>query len=1125
MSDLRNWLESIGLGQYADLFAQNDIDRDVLADLGERELENLGVSLGHRKKLLKALAQHDRSPSTRVDRAGELQRLAASATVRPERRHLTVMFCDLVGSTALSAQLDPEDLREILHAFQRCCSDSIREYGGHIARFLGDGVLAYFGFPQAREGDAEGAVNAGLKVVESVALIRSDQQLQVRIGIATGLVVAGDLVGEGSAAEFALVGDAPNLAARLQTLAEPNQILVAASTRRLLGRLFELADLGDYDIRGFDKPVRVWRVLGPGAVVSRFEARQMSNLSSLIGRSEELLLLEEKYREASRGHGQLVLLSGEPGIGKSRLVMALREKLAVDSYRFISLQCSSYHTKSALYPFVRYLERAAAITPDFEQSVKLDKLRAFVDQSPGQSVETVPLLAALLSIPTADRYPALALTPVQQKRRTFNALLALLENQTKQTSGLLIFEDVHWIDPTSWELLELIRDRVAHWRMLAILLIRPELNPPWPRRPHITNLAINRLEPVQVVSLIQSVAAEVVLPDQILNEIVVKSDGVPLFVEEMTKAVLEYKATREAQLLANFRSSITVPDTLHESLMARLDQVASMKTVAQIAAVLGREFSFELLRAVARLSDDDVHAAINQLLAAGLLYRIGLAGEQTFAFKHALVQDEAYASLLRDERREMHRRTADALCDEVNRTGGGAPEVVAHHFTQAGELRLAIDYWVKAGRQAGERFAFVEASSHLRTALDQLAQLPPSLQRDERELQLQFSLGNALFASKGIAAAETGQTFRRALELCHKFEGTPQTTMVLNGIVGFHVNRDEFEQARQIGEELLLRGNRERDITQQLIGHRALGMALFLIGELDAARGHHRDVLDLHEAGDHSSAATVFVPDIKASSQSFLSLASVLIGDISGGLAFGRGAVAEAESLKHPHSICYALDFLAGAYVLCREPEAASPIAERAIRLAGEHGFPVWSAGGHMLRGWAQVELGDTEAGLTEIRQSVDALERTGALTWVRFARYLLAQSLAKLGEREEALKLIDHTLAAIEGTSGRWYEAELSRLRGDLLLRGDGPKAAAEACYERAIAVAKRQGARLWELRATNSLAQLYCAQDRLAEAYSRLIPLYSGFGSEVACADLREAETLLLKIAPREPAGPHAV
>jgi len=1113
MSDISNWLESIGLGQYADLFAQNGVDLDVLPDLSEQELENLGVSLGHRKKLLKALAEDGRLGSAHARRASEVHLLAASATVRPERRHLTVLFCDLVGSTALSAQLDPEDLREILHVYQRCCTAAIRLYGGHIARFFGDGLLAYFGFPKTREGDAESAVNAALKIVESVTAIRTARQLQVRIGIATGLVVAGDLIGEGSAAEFALVGEAPNLAARLQGLAEPNQILLAAGTRRLLGRSFELADLGNHDIRGLDQPARVWLVLRPGAVVSRFEAHQTSSLSALIGRAPELALLKEKYDEASRCRGQLLLVSGEPGIGKSRLVVALREQLAADSYRLSSLQCSSYHTNSAWYPVMRYLERAAEITPDTEPSAKLDKLQAFVDQSPEQPAETVSLLAALLSIATGERYPPLALTPVQQKRRTLNALLALLENQTKQMPGILVFEDVHWIDPTSLELLTLIRDHVAQWRMLVILLLRPELNLAWPRLPHVTNIAINRLDPGQVVLMIRSVADGVPLPEAIINEIVAKSDGVPLFVEEITKAVLELKATRETKLLADFRSSLTVPDTLHESLMARLDQVAPMKIVAQIAAVIGREFSLELLQAVAHLSEEDIHRAIDRLLEAGLLFRGGHAGTQCFTFKHALVQDEAYASLLRDARRQLHRRTADALCADLGRTGSVAPEVVAHHFTQAGELRLAIDYWVQAARQAGERFALVEASTHLRTALDQLAELPPSLQRDERELQLRYSLGNALFAAKGHGATETGQTFQRALELCHKFDSSPQTTMVLNGIVGFHVNRDEFEQARQIGEELLLRGNREGDTTQRLIGHRALGMSLFLIGELDAAREQLRNLLELYEASGRGSAAAAFAPDMKATSQAFLSLASVLLGDVSGGLAFGLAAVVEAEQLRHPHSICYSLHFLAGAHALCRQPEAARPIAERAILLADEHGFPVWMAGGHMLRGWTRVELGEVEAGLAEIRQSVDALEATGALTWVRFARYLLAQSCAKAGQREDGLKLIDQTLAAIRGTSGRWYKAELSRLKGDLLIGSDGPCANAEACYETAIAVAKRQGARLWQLRATNALAEFWCARGRHAEAYARLAPLYASFGSEATCGDLREAETLLLQ------------
>jgi class 3 adenylate cyclase/tetratricopeptide (TPR) repeat protein len=1123
MPNIANWLENIGLSQYVDLFAQNDIDLDVLPDLTEEELEKLGVSLGHRKKLLRALAADDRFWSAHAKRASEAERLSASARVRPERRHLTVMFCDLVGSTALSAQLDPEDLREILHSFQRCCTESIRLYGGHIARFFGDGVLAYFGFPKAREGDAEGAVNAALKIVELVTAIRMARRLEVRIGIATGLVVAGDLIGRGSAAEFALVGEAPNLAARLQALAAPNQILLATGTRRLLGRSFELLDLGNQDIRGLNQPVRVWLVVGPNPVASRFDARQTSTLNALIGRGLELALLNDKYDQASCGRGQLLLVSGEPGIGKSRLIVSLREQLVAVPYRLISLQCSAYHTNTAWYPVIRYLERAAEIMPD-EPSAKLDKLRAFLDQLSQQSAETISLFASLLSIPTGDRYPPLALTPSQQKRETFNALLALLENQTKQMPAILVFEDVHWIDPTSLELLMLIRDHVARWKMLAILLFRPELNLGWSRLPHITNIVVNRLDPEHVTVMIQSIAEDVSLPQAVMNEIVAKSDGVPLFIEEMTKAVLEFKATREVELLADFRSSITVPDTLHESLMARLDQVAPMKSVAQIAAVLGREFSLELLQAIASQSEDDVRAAIERLLGAGLVFRSSDAGEQSFTFKHALVRDEAYASLLRDERRRLHRRAADALRADVLRSGRAAPEVVAHHFTEAGEPHLAIDYWVKAAHQAEERFAFVEAGTHLRTALNQLTELPPSQQRDERELRLQYSLGNALYVARGVSAPETGQTFRRALELCRKFEGSPQTTMVLDGIAAFHNNRDEFEQARQIGEELLLRGNRDGDATQRLIGHRALGTSLFLIGEFNAAREQLLNLLELYEASGRGSATAAFAPHMRVASQALLALASVLLGDVGGGLAFGRAAVAEAERLRHPHSICCALDFLAGAHALCRTPEAAFPIAERAIGLAGEHAFPVWLAGGHMLRGWARVELGEVDAGLVELHQSIDALEATGALTWVRFARYLLAQSCAKAGRCGNALEVIDQTLVEISGTSGRWYEGDLSRLRGDLLLCSGGPPATAEACYETAIAIAQRQGARLLQLRATKALAEFWRARGGHGEVYTRLATLYSSFGPEAACADLREAEALLLKTAgtPRAyPAG----
>src|SRR5262245_5448739 len=744
--------------------------------------------------------------------------------------------------------------------------------------------------------------------------------------------------------------------------------------------------------------------------------------------------------------------------------MALRHRLAGETYRLISFQCSSYHTSSAWYPIVHNLERAAGITPETTPSVKLDRLEAFVTQLTEKSGEIVALLAALMSIPTGARYSPLNLTPQQQKNRTFGAILTLLEAHTKRQPVVLIFEDVHWIDPTSLELLERIRDQAPNWKMLALVLIRPQFTLRWAEQPHVTSLAINRLGQAEVASMVESLAVEALLPRTIIDQIVAKADGVPLFVEEITKAVLEAadRKSNEARQLLDFQSTLTVPDTLHESLMARLDLAAPMKTVAQIAAVVGREFSLELLNAVASLPEQELQSAVNRLLEAGLLLRSGDPARHMFAFKHALVQDEAYASLLRDERRTLHIRTAEALHGNLAEVGNVAPEVVAHHYTQAGQTKLAIDYWVKAGRQASERFAFAEASTHFQMALKLSAELPASLQRDELELQLQHAFGTVLIAVKGFGAPDTGQAFKRALELCHKFEGSPQTIMVLNGIIGFQATRDEFEQCRKLGEDLLQRA-RPDDTTQRLIAHRALGMSLFLLGDPRAAREQLGHLLKLYDTIAHDPPPAV-PPDIRATAQAFLALASIVLGDIDGGLAHARNAVAHAEQLKNPHSLCYVGTFLAGAYVLCSMPNAVLPISERTIAVSSAHGFPLWLAGGEMLEGWARVELGDANRGLAELRQSITALEATGAVIWVHFARYLLAHALAKTGQFDEALNLVHQTLAAIDRTSGRWYEAELYRVKGDLLLSRDADPAAAEQCYEKAISIASRQGARFWE-------------------------------------------------------------
>jgi class 3 adenylate cyclase/predicted ATPase len=1104
MTDLQHWLEEIGLAQYADLFVTNDIDWEILPDLTERDLEKLGVSLGHRKKLIKSIqarfsSSQPASPS--VD-----PRSPPTAAQSAERRHLTVLFCDLVGSTSLSTQLDPEELRKILFDFQRCCDDAIRRYDGHIARFMGDGVLAYFGFPSAHEDDAERAVKAALEIVESVAALAvpTPGKLEVRIGIASGLVVVGDLIGEGPSREFALVGDAPNLASRLQALAGPSQILIAPRTRLLLGGLFEFADLGDHNLKGFERPIRVWRVVAPGSLLSRFEARTSLHLTPLIGRQPEVRLLHKQYSKAKHGKGQIVLVSGEPGIGKSRLILALRHRLAGESYGFLQFQCSSYHTSSALHPVLHYLEQAADIARDTSPAIRLNKLEDLVRRTIVQTESIVPPLAALLSIPTADRYPQRVLTPEQLKAQTFSALLTLLQASAEQQPMILVFEDVHWADPTSLELLERVRENAKSWRILVVLLHRPDLTLPWAEQPHVTSLVVNRLDRQQVSSMVQSLTKGKDLPRTAIDQILAKTDGVPLFVEEITKAVLESGGARSHEERSGTHSTLLVPDTLHDSLMARLDLLAPAKTVAQIASVIGRDFSLELLKATAPFSEGDVQAAIDRLLASGLVFRSGHLSDQSFSFKHALLRDEAYASILNDQRRKLHGRIADILCIDFPEIAQTAPEIVAQHYAEAGRAELAIDYWIVAARQASARSAFVEASTHLQMALKRLLDLPSLLERDNLELQLQHSLGNAFAASKGFAATETVEAYKRALELCGTAKSPDQKVAVLNGIIAFHVTRGDFEQSRRLAEELLMQAQQQDNPMPKLIGHRALGQALFLIGELANARDHLSKSLRLYDATHHAPLTPIV-------SQTYLTLASTLLGDIERGLAFGRDAVRLAEEQQHPHSLCNALAFLAGAHVLSGDPEAAHPVAERAVRLATEYAFPLWLAGGRMLRGWASCDLGNVEEGLPELRKSVKALEATGALIWVQFARYLLAQAFAKTAQLADAMKLVDQTLLMVAGTSGRWYEAELHRLKGDLLVRGDGSPAAAEICYERAIAIAVRQEARLWQLRASNALAGLWCSQGKIREARTLLAPLRTRFDGKIIVSDLRCTKALL--------------
>jgi class 3 adenylate cyclase len=770
--DFGGWLRSLGLEQYEAAFSENAIDDTVLPNLTAEDLKDLGVGIvGHRRKLLMAIAALRTDTNAKAPPPDAPPATDITAKDAAERRQVTVMFSDLVGSTALAARMDPEDMREVISAYQKCVAETVRRFDGFVAKYLGDGVLVYFGYPQAHEDDAERAIRAGLELIAATTGLKTRASLQTRVGIATGLVVVGDLIGSGDTLERGIVGETPNLAARLQSIAEPNMVVIAESTRRLVGNLFELQDLGARDLKGVPGPVQAWAALRASSVASRFEALHASGLTDLVGREEELELLLRRWMRAKTGEGQVMLLSGEPGIGKSRLTAALLECLAAEPHTRLRCSCSSQHTDSALFPIISQMQRAAGMTHDDTPGTRLDKLDELLAQT-STSIEDAALIAEMLSLPNDGRYPALDLDPQQRRQKTLEALVWQLEALTRSTPVLMIFEDAHWTDPTSLEAFGRVVDRSRTLRALLIVTFRPEFDPPWIGRPYVMALTINRLAEREVSAMIDRLVGNKFIPASIRQHIIERTDGIPLFVEEMTKAVLEADSQRAAErtLAAAPSPALAVPASLHGSLMARLDRLGLAKEVAQIGAALGREFSYALLAAVARKPEPELASALDRLIAAGLLFRQGLPPYATYLFKHALVQDAAYGTLLRERRRALHARIAETLEGQFAEIAESQPELLARHWTEAGLIEKAARLWGKAGQRSLERSALVEAAEQLTRALAQIATLPttPALRREE--IKLQVGLITPLMHVKGYAAPEAKAAGERARLLIEQVE-------------------------------------------------------------------------------------------------------------------------------------------------------------------------------------------------------------------------------------------------------------------------------------------------------------------------------------------------------------------
>jgi len=1110
MQQIADWLEQLGLSEYAQRFADNAIDLSVVRDLTEQDLKDLGVLLGHRRKLLRAIAELD-APAAVATATAPMSRDEA------ERRHLTVMICDLVGSTALSARLDPEDMRTVIDAYHAACARIMPTYDGFLAEFRGDGILAYFGYPRAHEDDAERTVRAGLDIIAAVAALKTPagEPLAVRIGIATGLVIVGRLRGQGALREHAVVGDTPNVAARLLTLADPGTIVVAASTRRLLGDLFRLRDLGPHEVKGIAEPVVGWAVEGLSASESRFEAVRVSGLTDVIGRDEELEFLLERQRLAWTGEGQIVLISGEPGIGKSRLAAVLAKRIADGPHRTLRYQCSPYHTNSALRPFIAQLERAAGFKADDTAEQRLARLEALLALSASRIKGAAPLFAALLSIPFGARYPPLAFSPSQQRRQTLAALLDQFESLARQQPILLLFEDVQWADATSLELLDLTVERARQLPVLALFTFRSEFEPPWVGLPNVGRLTLGRLDRDDVENMVARMTGGRALPAEVMKQIVAKTDGNPLFIEELTKAVLEAGIlinNGEGYRLAGPLPPLAIPATLQDSLMARLDRLAPVREISQIGAAIGREFSYALVRAVVGRDDTALKSALRQLEQAELIFRRGEPPEATYSFKHALVRDAAYESLLRSRRQQLHGQIARTLEERFADIVASQPEIVAHHFTEAGLAEPAIDYWLKAGQLAARRSANAEALNHLTRGLDLLPNVADLTLRNKSELLLQTSLGNCLRATKGWSIESVKQAYTRALALCKESGFDQHTLPAVFGLWTWNFVGGALGEAQALAEYLVNTAATVDDAVHKVLAHEALGFTLFGRGKFAAAHAALAHSIGMCDDGKAAAYLDLSAQDPRVHVRLYDGLALCLLGYPDQALRMCAEARRYAEASHHPFSEAMTRTISLRVNQFRGEADVVAVQADAAIELCEEHEFAHYLAMALILRGWARAQQGEFGKGIAEIRQGLDKERATGALLFESYTLGLLADACIRNEHYGQAFDFLRQAQSRLDnGSAEHFYAAEIYRLLGETYLRARQDPDQAKRCLFKGLEIAREQKAKFLELKLSVSICDLFELEQSADEYRAQLGEVYRFFNEGFDTTDLVIAKAKL--------------
>lgn len=1111
-----DWLREIGLSRHIDAFVDNAVDFELLPLLTNEDLKDLGVSrLGDRKRLLLAVEQLQINRDAASD-----ANITSANRADAERRQLTVMFVDLVGSTAIAARHDPEDVRHIIRAYQNTVAGEIARFEGHVAKFMGDGVLAYFGWPRAHEDEAERAVRAGLAVTHAVAGLTTpdSEPLACRVGIATGLVVVGELVGEGAAQEEAVVGETPNIAARLQDLAEPGSVVLATETLGLLGKLFQTIDLGKHALKGITDLVRAWQIVDESNIESRFQAFHSGALTALVGRDEELELLLSRWRRATKGEGQVVLLCGEPGIGKSRTIEALCENLLNVQQTRLRYYCSPYHVNSALYPVIKQFERAAKFHPSDTSAKKISKLETVLEGPTEKLSEVLPLFAAMLSIPGEGIYPAQDLTPQEQKAKTLQALLDQLDALVRRQPVLVILEDVHWIDPTSVELFGLMIDRIQGLPVLLVITFRPEFASPWTDYAHVTTLTLNRLGQRHGALMIENIIADKPLRPEIFEEIIAKTDGVPLFIEELTKNVIESGLADVADNhldLSGPLPSLSIPTTLKDSLTARLDRLASVKDVAQIGATIGREFTSKVLASISQLSQIQLEDALDKLVDSGLVFRRGVPPDVRYTFKHALVRDAAYETLLKSKRRRLHQRIAEVLQGRFPEIAEAEPEILAHHFAEANLAEQAIDYWQRAAQRAGQRSANKEAVAHYSAALKLIKDLPAGVERNVLELELHLSLGPPLMAIQGWSSVEVEQVYLRARELSTDLDKPTQLFAALWGLWLAKSIRAQFQMAHKLVDEILLLADRMADTDLRLQAHHAAWTTECYHGDLKAAREHARSGVALYDRERHRSHAFIYGGhDPGVCCRDTLALCLWLTGQPNQAMDTARDARNLARNLDHPFSEALALNCITHLHQLRGEVDLALQHANKLVALCEDRDLAHYLPIGTIFKGWALAAARSSEDGAETIARGLEMLKIMGTNRYLSFYLVLLTEAYKRTRRVCDGLQTVAEALDWIDRTGEQRWEAEAYRLKGELLFAATVKPTDARACFEKAIEIAKQQGAKSLELRASTSLARFCTHQSSAREAHRVLAPIYNSFTEGFDTADLREARELLDKL-----------